>query len=324
MFSLSVHEGDILQRACDLLVLKHADGFYGVDELVADRIGFDTSVKDGSVSVVSGSSKHGSTLAKQIAFIGVGSLENFSYAKIRRFGRRAIEIASRREISAGRICLTAHGTGIGLDEVEAFSSLVAGIYEARAKSNSVKVEIIEHRPERARRFKKILGKLVRGQDGPKSRAINEVSLPPPLQSAGVNSDQKTKLFVAMPFKEEFNDEWEISIQEAANSLGMLCERIDKSAFVGDISSEIKRRIEQYDGLVALLNGANPNVFLEIGYAWAKGKPTLLLAKQGQELPFDVKGQRCLFYTSIADLRKKISAELSQLQSNGVFANRKKL
>jgi hypothetical protein len=122
----------------------------------------------------------------------------------------------------------------------------------------------------------------------------------------------------MPFKEEFNDEWEISIQEAANSLQMLCERIDKTAFVGDISTEIKRRIEQYDGLIALLNGANPNVFLEIGYAWARNKPTVLLAKKGEELPFDIRGQRCIIYTGIADLRTKLKSELQQLQSDGVI------
>lgn len=142
-----------------------------------------------------------------------------------------------------------------------------------------------------------------------------------LKTFGTGSDNKIRLFVAMPFKEEFTDEWEISIQEAAYSNGLLCERVDKLAFVGDIISEVKRRIEEYDGLIAMLNDANPNVYLELGFAWAKGKPTVLIAKADQTLPFDVKGQRCIFYTGIADLRSRLTKELAELKSTGALNRR---
>jgi len=321
MFSISIHEGDILSRPCDLLILKHADDFFGVDLKIAELIGFESTVPEGKVKVVPGKG----TEAKRIAFVGVGPLVDFEYRKIRDFGRRAIDIAGKQKEHTRRVCMPIHGPGYGLDEAEAFSSLIAGIIDAATDEHTSRnieaVEIVEHNPVRVRRCQRILDNLTKQPKKTfdvRSEVIGQNLLFAQLKSFGSESELKTRLFVAMPFKDEFDDEWDISIQEAANSLQMLCERIDKSAFTGDISAEIKRRIEQYDGLIALLNGANPNVFLEIGYAWAKEKPTVLLAKAGQELPFDVRGQRCIFYKSIADLRTKLKSELGQLQSSGVF------
>jgi nucleoside 2-deoxyribosyltransferase len=56
---------------------------------------------------------------------------------------------------------------------------------------------------------------------------------------------------------------------------------------------VRERIETSCGLIGLLNSGNPNVFLEIGYAWAKGIPTILVLKKGQEAPFNVKSQRSI-------------------------------
>jgi hypothetical protein len=323
MFSISVLQGDLSRCQCDLLVLKHADGFYGVDKQIAKAIGFESNVPVGAVRLMPGRN----TKATRVAFVGVGPLADFGYQQIREFGRMAIAVAPKQRGSNMRICMPIHGPGYGLDEAEAFSSLVAGIVDAAddewALQNVAAIEIVEINPSRARRFDAILKGLLSDSGdlwGKKSSLgyHSFLKIHETLRAFGSNSELKTKLFVAMPFRKEFDDEWEISIQEAASSLQILTERVDKSAFVGDIAAEIKRRIEQYDGLIALLNGANPNVFLELGYAWAKNKPTILLVKEGQELPFDVRGQRCIFYEGIKDLRTKLKSELEQLQANGVF------
>lgn len=62
----------------------------------------------------------------------------------------------------------------------------------------------------------------------------------------------------------------------------------------------------------------PNVFLEIGFAWGTGKPTVLIAKKGTSLPFDIRGQKCIQYTSIANLRSLLTTELTLLKVQGVF------
>ena len=122
----------------------------------------------------------------------------------------------------------------------------------------------------------------------------------------------------MPFKDDFTDEFDIAIREACERAHILCERIDKESYVGDVMSGVRKRISSCNGLIALLNESNPNVFLEIGFAWAKDKPTILLLKKGSELPFDVRGQRCLIYKSIHELRQSLERELITLKADGVF------
>jgi hypothetical protein len=92
----------------------------------------------------------------------------------------------------------------------------------------------------------------------------------------------------------------------------LCERVDLDVFTGDIVDRIKSRIETANLVVADLTGANANVYLEVGYAWGRNVKTLLLCRNPDELKFDVKGQRCVIYASINDLRKKLAAELRVL------------
>ena len=52
----------------------------------------------------------------------------------------------------------------------------------------------------------------------------------------------------------------------------------------------------------------------MGYAWGKGRPTLLVANKKDELRFDVRGQRCLKYQSIKDLEKQLTTELKGLSN----------
>jgi nucleoside 2-deoxyribosyltransferase len=83
-------------------------------------------------------------------------------------------------------------------------------------------------------------------------------------------------------------------------------------FTGDILYRIKSQIETASLVIADLTGANPNVYLEVGYAWGKGRPTLLLAKKGHDLKFDVQGQKCIFYENIVELEKRLQVDLPTL------------
>lgn len=79
-----------------------------------------------------------------------------------------------------------------------------------------------------------------------------------------------------------------------------------------------KKIESAVVVIADLTGTNENVFLEVGYAWGKGKPTILLARQDVDLPFDVQGHKCLKYESIKDLEDKLTGELEGLRAQGVI------
>ena len=63
---------------------------------------------------------------------------------------------------------------------------------------------------------------------------------------------------------------------------------------------------------------NPNVFLELGYAWGRDKPTILVQKDGEKSPFDVQGQKQIRYKSSFKLGDALKAELQSLNSKGLL------
>jgi hypothetical protein len=77
---------------------------------------------------------------------------------------------------------------------------------------------------------------------------------------------------------------------------------------------VKDRIGSAALVVADLTAANPNVYLEVGYAWGRGVNTVLLVAQGEDLKFDVRAQRCLIFRSIRHLEELLTAELKALKA----------
>jgi hypothetical protein len=124
------------------------------------------------------------------------------------------------------------------------------------------------------------------------------------------------VFVAMPFSVEMEDIYVLGIKSAVHAIGLECVRVDETAFTGDILDEIKRKIAGATAVVAELTGTNPNVHLELGYAWGTAIPTVLLLREGGQLCFDVRGQRCLVYRNIVSLQAMLTEELSSLKASG--------
>jgi hypothetical protein len=67
-----------------------------------------------------------------------------------------------------------------------------------------------------------------------------------------------------------------------------------------------------DTLTLHVEKANANVYLEVGFAWGRGRPTLLLVRDVKELKFDVQGHRCIVYRTIRELESALTAELGRL------------
>jgi hypothetical protein len=143
-----------------------------------------------------------------------------------------------------------------------------------------RIEVVELSSERARRLSTILKKLLTPSSAvgatPRQGTHTSFDLAASehesFLSFGDESERKSKLFVAMPFAPEHTDVWEIAIQESCQRAGLVCERVDELAYIGDVLGQIKTRLKKTSGVLALLNDANPNVFLEIGFAWGMGKP----------------------------------------------------
>ena len=73
--------------------------------------------------------------------------------------------------------------------------------------------------------------------------------------------------------------------------------------------KVKPQVDTASFVIADMTNMDLNTLLIIGYAWGKEIPTILLIREGAELPFDLQGQRCLAYKRIRDLSETLSNEL---------------
>jgi hypothetical protein len=248
-------------------------------------------------------------------------LPHFDYAEIRQFGSRALDALSQALPGAKRVMLTLHGPGYGLDESESFRAELAGLLDALKSGHHPpsleEIIIIDRGARRADRLTRLLTSILpAGKVGARQAQMEAVapSARASLAEAGEGSKNKPHIFVAMPFAKEFDDRFHYGIQRAAEAAGFLSERTDLATFVGDVFDWVRERIDSAAFVVADLTTANPNVYLEVGYAWGVRVPTVLLVKEADELKFDVKGQRCLVYSgSIRQLEHLLTRELSSLR-----------
>jgi hypothetical protein len=319
--SIRVEVEDALAFRADVLALKYAQAHYGVDGAAYQALSrFRRNPRMpviGQTATFDGPPVLGAT---RILFVGVPPLRDFSYAEIRDFGRLVLETTAAEEPDAEHVALTLHGPGFGLDETEAFESELAGVIEAIGARNFPRklttVTFVERDVGRANRLDAVLKRLLpTGQihtDGQATISSLDAATQTTLRSAGYASSAKPRVFVAMPFAPEMDDTFHYGIQGATNAAGLLCERADLSAFTGDVMEWVKSRISSARLVVADLSAANPNVYLEVGYAWGKGVPTVLLAKDNNDLKFDVKTQRCIIYKSIKHLEESLARELIAL------------
>jgi len=316
MKAISVTNADVLSTECDVLILKYAQGFFGADEAVARVLGL-SERDDGALSP----GKYlriptrGKLPCKRVLFLGVPDLWDFGYAEIRQFSKDALAILAKEDCDKASLAMTMHGVGYGLDEREAFSAQVGGLMEYLDSPQNTwlpeEILIVERNANRAERITNLLNTILAAAGGDR-RVPRHRSTRGTLPDAGIDSEAKKHIFVAMPYDEEMEDVFEFGIREPINAAGCLCERCDRSVFTGDVLDRIKKRIASAAVLVADMTGANPNVYLEVGYAWGKGVPTLLIAREGQELKFDVRSHRCIYYKNISHLRRQLSDLMPKL------------
>ena len=324
IITVEVETGDALKVQADVLVLKYAQALHGVDKVVAHRV---SAFHPNLFSFLPGIGEYllvetyGSLGVNLVLFVGVNPLWQFGYREIRGFTRNAVRYLARTAPNITHLCLTLHGAEYGLDESEAFKAEIAGLVDAIASGRFPKslerITFVELKRSRADRLTQILSSLL--PQGvikfDRSGFLSEISeaTSEQLRAVGYTSEHKPLVFVAMPFDEKMDDVFYYGIRSAVNDAGFLCERADSASFTGDIMQWVKGRIKEADLVIADLTMANPNVYLEVGYAWGCGKPTILLVQDPAELKFDVKGQRCLAYKRIKYLEENLRQELENLR-----------
>lgn len=103
-------------------------------------------------------------------------------------------------------------------------------------------------------------------------------------------------FVMMPFAPPLGDYYSKIYEPAIEKAGLKAVRADDDIFgTGKIIDQIWSGINSAKVLVAELTSRNPNVFYELGLAHALKKPVVLVCSNEQDVPFDLKHIRVIYY-----------------------------
>ena len=112
-----------------------------------------------------------------------------------------------------------------------------------------------------------------------------------------------------PFDKRYDDVFVPAISEA----NLEAYRVDRdpSAFIP--MDEVEKRIREADACLADISESNPNVWFELGFALAAGKPVVLvcLEKPDRRFPFDIQHRKIITYKTesardFEDLKTKIT------------------
>jgi len=148
--------------------------------------------------------------------------------------------------------------------------------------------------------------LLEDMGGGKSRVLDVTQVDDPASS--VSEEQIRKLskgitvqatdtcFVVMPFAEPLGGYYATIYQPAIERAKLKPGRADAEIYgTGKIIDQIWSGIHSARVLVAELTGRNPNVLYELGIAHALHRPVVLISSNEEDVPFDVRHVRVIYY-----------------------------
>lgn len=110
------------------------------------------------------------------------------------------------------------------------------------------------------------------------------------------------------------------VKKVLEPMGYEVQRADDIDDLGQITHQIIERLLDDELVVADLTGLNPNVFYELAVRHAVRKPVITLMTFGQEIPFDLKDVRTVFYDlndpdKLEDAQRDLALKVKAIEAN---------
>jgi hypothetical protein len=274
--------------------------------------------------------------------VGIDKGGSLGYAQVEQYGEALLSSAALHDLRPRTLRTIVPGAEEGLDDVRCLRAFLSGVGRALRQSGKTTsletLTLVEPLAGRLTAFRTDLQQQYRDTEPPPGWRAEPDTWPIGYYPDGARLPDGTPrrspfeerlddrdfltAFVAMPFAPEMEDVWRFGIQQPAYEARFRCERLDKVAYTGDVLEQIKRRIVDAHLVIADMTCANANVFLEIGFAWGKGRETVLLWNKSRlgpdgkpaPRPFDVNTQKTLEYGSVGELHDSLKRELQALYS----------
>ena len=117
--------------------------------------------------------------------------------------------------------------------------------------------------------------------------------------------QNNKIFIAMPFSDEYKDSYNYGIVPVLDGLGYQYYKADNEITNKDIMCKICQQIQSYQMAIINISGLNPNVMLEQGLAYGLGKPVIILKDKATKAISDLGSIEYIEYSHAGDLQQKL-------------------
>lgn len=121
-----------------------------------------------------------------------------------------------------------------------------------------------------------------------------------------------------------NDLFDLIIEPALEKFDFEIIRADKITSTSSITADIISHVQNADLCIVDLTGRNANVMYECGRRHETGKPFIMVAQEGEKLPFDINTIRTFFYNTkdgraIREISKIIQDVVKNLIADGFGA-----
>ncbi len=121
------------------------------------------------------------------------------------------------------------------------------------------------------------------------------------------------VFFICPFEDaEIDHNYEFVIKPSVERHQLAIERVNEIAHTGSITEVILAAINRSRFVIADLTGERPNCYYELGYAHARAKPAIILAREGTPRHFDISTYKWNYWTDYRDLKHTLDRELASL------------
>jgi hypothetical protein len=107
-------------------------------------------------------------------------------------------------------------------------------------------------------------------------------------------------FVLMPFEQQIDQFYKEYVKKPLEGAGLIVRRADDISKSSLIMDDIWQSIVAANVIVADLTKRNANVFYELGLAHSRRKDVILIAKDIEDVPFDLSSVRILLYGDSPD------------------------
>lgn len=117
---------------------------------------------------------------------------------------------------------------------------------------------------------------------------------------------------------DLDSTYRLVIKEVAKSFGLEPLRVDEIQDSGPIGAQILRAIERAAIVFADLTGGRQNCYFEAGYAMGLARETILTAKSGTEIHFDLRDRRLMFWDTAEHLKSQLEQRLVAMRDRGLL------